>query len=459
MSHELSRRRFLELSTATAGAVAGSGLATPALGKTAAFRQINPAIPNSKVVCCIDPGMVTKPSAVFPFSAQVDAVDNARVQTNMDGMAMALTGKTTAGEAWATIFRRGSKEWSQIKVAIKVNCQADQTSATPSVIGGVCRGLIGLGVKPANIFFYDGSTNAQAATSIESQYAPFIGAGKPIPAGVKAVRSSLTRDAQGRVGQITTFIADGSTDIVINLANNKGHTFVGVGCVTLTMKNHYGTYHPAIYTDHDKIDNLILTSKRDDLVGGDPPRQQLCIVDSLWAVAARNNFSAYDKCPSCILMGTVSGVVDYVTVKKIRGPIMGCPDTDGTRNWGVVVPEFIKGFDVTATDVEAQYTQIGRVGADASGRGGAGSDAHEVSIHVVSDGAFVTFPVAAGTPYRIAIATLDGRTMRTFAGTGGPGQRSLWDGKDETGRRCARGTYAVQCASAGRVQASTLQLR
>jgi len=166
MPHNLGRREFLEISAGTTGAVLASGIVPQAFAARSAFREINTAIPNSRVVCCIDEGMVTNPSASGTFSAQNDAIDTDAVYTNMDAMAMALAGKSSASEAWGTIFQPGGKQWSELRVAIKVNCQVEKGTAHAAVIGGVCRGLVGLGVSASNIWIYDGSTNAQAADNI-----------------------------------------------------------------------------------------------------------------------------------------------------------------------------------------------------------------------------------------------------------------------------------------------------
>lgn len=442
MAQSFSRRNFLELS---AGAAVGSGLVTPVLGKATAFQQINPAIPNSRTVCCIDENMVTNPSSSGTFSAQNGAVATETVYANMDAMAMMLAGKSSASEAWGTIFQRGAKQWSELKVAIKVNCQVEKGTAHAAVIGGVCKGLVGLGVSASNIQIYDGSTNAQAASNIGGIYGPYIGAGKPIPAGVSAVKSSLS-------GQVTSFIADGSTDILISLANNKGHTFGSLGYVTLTMKNHYGTYSPFIYGSHNSMSNLISTSKRDDLVGGNPPRQQLCIVDSLWGSTPHDNWASYDRCPSCLVMGTLSSVVDYVTIKKVREPIMNM-----SAHPADPVNKMLSEFDVSASDVDAQYAEINGGMVNTVSRNA--DRTQFVSLHVPSTGGAVVFSVAAGEQYKLTITTLEGRIVRTFDGIAGPGQRMLWDGKDVKGRLCAHGTYALRCVSGREIQSATVQFR
>ena len=77
-------------------------------------KDLNPDIPNTRVVCCHDPLMITS-NVPLPHSgsgpakyviAQDKVVDRNRVSANMDAMAMSLTQKSSANEAWATIFKK-----------------------------------------------------------------------------------------------------------------------------------------------------------------------------------------------------------------------------------------------------------------------------------------------------------------------------------------------------------------
>ena len=61
------------------------------------------------------------PDAQTPRRSSLEsptAVDTARVQANLDAMAMALAGKCTPDEAWKTIFR-SSRPWATTVVAIR----------------------------------------------------------------------------------------------------------------------------------------------------------------------------------------------------------------------------------------------------------------------------------------------------------------------------------------------------
>ena len=65
------------------------------------------------------------------------------------------------------------------------------------------------------------------------------------------------------------------------------------------------------------METLIGINQSEPILGGDPPRQQLCIVDSIWA-AAGGPVSSITDAPLCLVMGTFGPIVDYLTAKKLR---------------------------------------------------------------------------------------------------------------------------------------------
>ena len=116
------RRDFLK--TAAAGAAGAVGLSALKFDKLFAQSTggwvngmpINPAIDNKRVICCHDTKMLTSTPANNSFTTTNNAVDAAVVASNLDQMAMQLAQKTTAAEAWSTIFR-SSKPWASTRVA------------------------------------------------------------------------------------------------------------------------------------------------------------------------------------------------------------------------------------------------------------------------------------------------------------------------------------------------------
>jgi len=74
--------------------------------------------------------------------------------------------------------------------------------------------------------------------------------------------------------QCTKQIADGTVDILINIANNKGHTLFGGS--TLCMRTTSAHSRPTTTTSPLRLQHQ---QERRHL-GGNPVRQQLCFIDS-----------------------------------------------------------------------------------------------------------------------------------------------------------------------------------
>jgi len=106
------RRDFLKI---TAAGAAGLALARAdkvfAAWPTSGTLAVNPTIDNMRVVACVDTKMLKTALTSMTFAAENAAVDTARVQANMDAMAMQLANQTTADAAWKAIFR-SSKAWN-----------------------------------------------------------------------------------------------------------------------------------------------------------------------------------------------------------------------------------------------------------------------------------------------------------------------------------------------------------
>jgi hypothetical protein len=169
--------------------------------------------------------------------------------------------------------------------------------------------------------------------------------------------------------QCTKQIADGTVDILINIANNKGHTLFGGS--TLCMKNHFGTLAP----NHNNIATYVSNiNKSDAILGGNPVRQQLCFIDSLFANKAQNSGTP-EATPGYLIMGTFAPAVDYLTVKKVREAVMGATHDAS------IVNSFMTNFGYTTSDpvwvlVPPATSTNPDGGADArtpAGTGGSGS--------------------------------------------------------------------------------------
>ncbi|MBD3241445.1 MAG: DUF362 domain-containing protein [Chitinivibrionales bacterium] len=321
----VDRRSFIKMSGAAVAAAATVRGAEKQSPGWRAGSRINPAVDNLRVVCCHDPSMVTSSCEEMPGFAKMEvqngAVSVERVQKNLDAMALALTQKSSPADAWAVLLRKPrDKPWDKVRAAIKVNSIADNHPRL-AVVDKICRELNALGVSMENIVIYDGCHNAH------QHYAAYVGKG--LPEGVQvSEKSSLlggTTEAQtpspdNGAYDCSADVATGAIDILVNCAVNKGHG-QKFGGATLTMKNHFGTFTPQPH-GHGDLDYVLAINKSDAIVGGEPARQQLCIVDSLWA-STHGPRGIPNKDTHRLVMGVFGPAVDYLTIKKIREPIMG----------------------------------------------------------------------------------------------------------------------------------------
>jgi hypothetical protein len=340
----ISRRNFLSAAAAGAGGIIASGV-FPAFGEEYKSgwtngKQINPSIDNLRVVCCIDPAMIKGDPKRWDIASQNGPVNNDKVLRNMDAMVCSLAQKQTPQEAWAAIFRKPEKkEWRDVTVAIKPNSFV-QNNPRVAVVDAVCGALAGLGVQPSNIIIYDGRGDAKA------KYGPYVGNGI-----VTGVTVSAGDDAMGGViaapvprphpgmFKCSAALANGSIDILVNIAVNKGHSLAGI---TMTLKNHAGTFEPMPIHLGGGLDYILAFNKSEAILGGSPVRQQLCIIDSIWAMT-KGPFGVPDKRPCALTMGTFSPSLDYVVARRIREPMMGCTHPESLNR---IMSEFgYSGFE------------------------------------------------------------------------------------------------------------------
>jgi hypothetical protein len=395
------RRDFLK--TAAAGAAGAMGISALRFDKLFAQStggwvsglQVNPAIDNKRVICCNDPNMLTATPSNATWASQNNAVNATVLASNMDQMAMQLAQKSTATEAWSTIFR-SSKSWASTKVAIKTNAIQGATGNHPrvAIIKKLCDVFIDqLGVPVANIILYDANADASAtyttyasltdATKIRatvSKYAQSLGG--MVPVTIAAATKSISAPAD---------LVNGVIDILVDICTLKVHsgpgTSYGFGSCSLCMKGHLGTFinqgtdaSPSSTGLH-VLEAIFNINKHAAILGGNPVRQQLCIVDGL--LANGGNSATWSVRANRIVMGTFAPIVDYFAATKLlldstimaAGPMPAL----GVTNANTLVPQFLTSFGYAATDalqwVECtppNWPAITGGSGGASGSGGAG---------------------------------------------------------------------------------------
>ncbi len=329
----VNRRKFLGLGLAVAGtALAGPVVLIPkARASWAPGSQVHPNVNQLLVVGVTDPLMTRGPEPSCGWSRQEELVVPQRIFENMDRLACALGGLRDPVQAWKQIFvKPPGKAWSETVVAIKINNIALQHTRSP-VLAKVCQVLVDfLGVRPSNINVYDAIHGSNM-----KQSTPFKG----IPEGVRiqnaweGVNTTVNVPAPWRDGQSKSkcirHLVDGTVDILVNIALCKGHSS-RFGGFTMSMKNHLGTFSPRPAHEEGSQDYLIAINKTPEILGPMDgrsgkvlfPRQQLCILDCLWASKGGPGGNPTHQ-PNFLAMGVFSPVLDYVVATQFRGERMG----------------------------------------------------------------------------------------------------------------------------------------
>ncbi len=451
-----ARRDFLKSAAAgTAGLFVAGVSPRTAHGAQSGWSDgmaINDAIDNMRVVCCTDPDMTTDCSN-FAFQSVNEHVHTDVVQENMDQMARVLAQRGDADEAWAAIFRKpDGKQWSEVRAAIKVNAINHQNSPRIAVVDKLCKVFIGLGVPAGNIHVYDGKP-FPGENRATLQWGSSYGRSK-LPAGVD-VRDDLGGQTpvdypHGKTYDTATWLADGTIDILVNLAVNKGHTsqrVVGYG--TLTLKNLIGTIKfscPTGYNDAPPYNIIDLAGmyKGEPCCGGDPPRQQLAIVDSLWA-NPKNHTTAPSARPNKIFMGTFGPAVDYQTIH-------GSWDEIGGNYADDVVDGNLTLFGYTPSDIGEVIPVPPASEGIVAARADAKASQRFVRVNITARQRIISatrLPLAQGeTPFSARIIDAQGRLVCRLALSV---DRSVctvgWDGRDERGHSVTPGAYMLALAT------------
>ena len=122
----------------------------------------------------------------------------------------------------------------------------------------------------------------------------------------------------------------------------------------MTMKNHFGTFSPMPGHGGGGLDYLIAINQTPEILGSIDqrtgkvlyPRQQLCLIDALWASQMGPTTSPTHQ-TNFLAMGVLSPVVDYQVATKFRAESMGWfLDIETTRR-------MLKDFGFTENDLPA----------------------------------------------------------------------------------------------------------
>jgi hypothetical protein len=473
MSEKLrSRRSFLKMAAAGAAGITVSGPAVKSvLGSPAATsawttgKAINPNISNNRVVCMYDPAMISNQNlATFSLSSFAGATSTTVISTDMDKMAMSLSQKATADLAWSTIFQKpAAKTWAQVVVAIKVNGCNHKNLPRTAVVGKICNVLKGLGVLAANIIVYDGA-NGSRCNDIGDYASYFSTTDTTKFPGITSTNSTgLGGSGSAAVPNMSnqtcpaSFIS-GAVDIIVNISVNKGHCTPNnggpaqgnTGGVTLCLKNHFGTFPPSHNNSNPSTgDAAVYMNMSDAIIGGTPPRQQLCIVDSLWADNNNNPDGTPTSVLSRLVMGTFAGSVDYLTSMRIKQDIQVTQLKEKNNMDTTQIARFMTLFGYATTDavwVPITPTSVLPGASDTQ------KPPHAFEIRHAGSGVMTRFGLPHETTGELEVRIFDirGRNVRKLSAQAMGNKTALsWDGKNEHGNMVGAGIYEVR-VSAGK---------
>jgi hypothetical protein len=292
---------------------------------------VHPNVDNLRVAGIVDSEMTSAIEVGCSWHRQNEIVVIEAVWENIDKLACALAETRNSREAWRTIFvKPPHKSWANAVVAIKTNNIARQHTRS-AVMAKVLHVLTSiLGVKAPNIHIYDACHGNDMG-----RYTPF--SGLPEGCGIEDTWGGSTMLTEvpapwrgsGGKARCLRHLVEGSVDILINIAMCKGHS-ERFGGFTMTMKNHFGTFSPTPGHRNGSQDYLIAINQTPEILGpmnrrsGEViyPRQQLCLVDALWASGGGPGGNPSHQ-PNFLAMGVMSPVVDYQVATKFRGEQMG----------------------------------------------------------------------------------------------------------------------------------------
>jgi hypothetical protein len=329
---EISRRSFIKKAVVTGAGIAAFPMIFVPKAKAywAPKTVVHPNVNQLRVVGIIDAGM-TRLTEKIPqtWAGQEKLVNKKAVWENMDKLACGLADRSNPEDAWRAIFVKPPfKSWSDTVVAIKTNCIHEQHTRS-AVMAKVCHVLADIvGVDPYNIHIYD------ACHGYSMKATPFQGLPEETKIegtwGGSKSSASVPPPWTGGKSNCVAHLVFGAVDILVNIAMCKGH-WPQFGDFTMTMKNHFGTFSPS--PGHTSatagLDYLMAINQTPEILGKmDPktgkvlyPRQQLCVVDALWASESGPQGGPSHQ-PNFLAMGVFSPVVDYVVATQFRGKRM-----------------------------------------------------------------------------------------------------------------------------------------
>ena len=254
------------------------------------------------------------------IDAQTDRVDPAAARKMLAEGMRALTGAKDNRDAWAGFFS------PQDVVGIKVNCSgAPAIRSTPEVVGGIVENLVGIGIKPTQIYIYERFLDQLLSV----HYERFVPEGVHIVA-VETPRGSILGYDPRTYVEVNFFGEDDTRSNlvrlvterftkIINVPNVKEHQASGVtGCLKNIAYGNFSNVARSHLLEKTNTRSFIGT-----LAAVEPLRSKtvLHIMDGLCGVWHGGPFSTEKKYrfyPKLMMFGTDPVAMDRILLEIIE---------------------------------------------------------------------------------------------------------------------------------------------
>jgi len=265
-------------------------------------------------------GIVARVHSDSVIDVASERIDQAIVDRMLSSGIKALTGAKADRDAWAAFFSSGDV------VGIKVNCSgAPAIRASPEVIKAITQNLVGVGVKPENIYIYERFLDQ--LTSVH--YERFVPQGVHIVA-VETPRGSLMGYDPKTYVEVSFFGEDDTRSNmarlvterftkIINVPNVKEHQASGVtGC----LKN-------LAYGDFSNVARSHMRTKTNTLsfigtLAAVEPLRSKCVLNimdgicGVWHGGPFSEEKRYRFYPNIMMLGTDPVAIDRLLLDLIE---------------------------------------------------------------------------------------------------------------------------------------------
>jgi hypothetical protein len=425
-SQNITRRDFIKR---LSGATAGFTLLSPSIFSF--FGQESKALTRglSRVVVIVDQNAISG-----------SIINQAVVQTMINEGIKALTGLSSVGEAWLSVFPGIT---SSSVIGIKVNSFNYKLPAHPEVAFATSNSIANMQVEGSpfdhnNIIIWDRYdeelTAAGYVINTQDIGVRCFGTQNPVAGG-----NDYSVDLQ--VYDVTTHpskIITNFCDFLISLSCLKNHEHAGV---TLSMKNYIGAISDFSLMHPNYCDPYIpaLLQQLQDLFGN---IHRISIIDALFGTSVHGQGGDPEFTYNGIILGTDPVAVDYIGMRILQDH--GCPTAGNARhiasatgepyNLGTNDPELIELITITdPSDMDEEESETGPKDFQLN----------QNFPNPFNSETQISYFLPKKCNVRLTVYNLAGQRIRTLIN----GQREAglakvcWDAKDDYGMPVASGIY------------------